>query len=492
MSAQKAGMSRQTARKYLNQDDPLRQEKTPHPWRTREDPLESIWPEALQMLREAPELEAKALFQFLLEKHPTRLEEGMLRTFQRRVRAWRLEEGPQKEVFFTQNQIPGKTLAIDWTEMSQLAITIQGKPFPHKLFHAVLPYSNWEWAVRAQSESTLSLRSGLKATFGRLGRVPAEILSDHSSTATHQLKRGSKGRGFNDEYLSICRHYGTTPRTINVARPQENGDCESSHGHLKRRIHQQLLLRGSRDFESQDEYDTFLTTVLEAANTLRADRLSEELAAMPDKEVRDLPDFQQTMVTVSNNSTIRVRKLAYTVPSRLIGSKLLARIYENRIILLAGAREVARLPLGHGESGIIFDFRHIIDHLVRKPGAFAGYRWREELFPAPAYRTAFDHLERCSPGQADKRYLQILKLAAGEGVTVVENALETLLAAPRPEISPASITELLETWRDLQREHRTRPPLSVDLHSYDRLLTATPDTKSESHLNQTTPQETPA
>lgn len=475
MSAQKAGMSRQTARKHLNQDDPLQQEKVPHTWRTRQDPLETIWPEALSMLREAPELEAKALFEYLHQKHPGHLRPGVLRTFQRRVQAWRMAEGPDKEVFFTQDQTPGKVLAIDWTEMNQLNITIQGQPFPHKLFHAVLPYSNWEWAVRAQSESTLSLRSGLKATLGQLGRVPAELLSDHSSTATHQIKRGSQERGFNEEYLGICEHYGTTPRTINVGRPQENGDCESSHGHLKRRMHQQLLLRGSRDFESVEEYDDFLIIVLEAANELRAAKLSEELAAMSQKEVKDLPDYQEVMVTVSNNSTIRVRKLAYTVPSRLIGSKLLARIYENRIVLWSGTREVARLPRGRGDSGVVFDFRHIIGHLVRKPGAFAGYRWREELFPAPAYRAAFDHLERKCPGSADQRYLQILKLAAGEGVTVVENALESLLASAHPEVSTTTVSELLETWQDLEREFRQRPPLQVDLGSYDHLLEATPD-----------------
>lgn len=480
MSAQKSGMSRQTARKHLQQDDPLKQERVPHNWRTRQDPLETIWPEALSMLRDAAELEAKALFEYLHQKHPDHLKAGMLRTFQRRVQAWRLAEGPDKEVFFTQNQTPGKVLAIDWTEMNQLNITIQGRPFPHKLFHAVLPYSNWEWAVRAQSESVLSLRSGLKATLGQLGRVPAELLSDHSSTATHQLKSGSKERGFNEEYLGICEHYGTTPRTINVGRPQENGDCESSHGHLKRRMDQQLLLRGSRDFESEEEYDNFLTKVLEAANELRAAKLAEELAAMSQKEVKDLPDYQEVMVSVSNNSTIRVRKLAYTVPSRLIGSKLLARIYENRIVLWAGTQEVARLPLGRGDSGVVFDFRHIIGHLVRKPGAFAGYRWREELFPAPAYRAAFDHLERKSPGEAEKRYLQILQLAADQGVTVVENALDSLLAQTSPQITTDTIRDLLETWQDLESEFRERPPLEVDLGSYDHLLAATPGDQDQS------------
>ncbi len=469
MSAIKAGMSRTTARNYLRQDDVMDQRQVPHTWRTRPDPLEGIWPQALAMLGQAPELEAKALFEHLAQCHPGGMKAGLLRTFQRRVRSWRLAEGPEKEVFFTQDHPPGVTLAVDWTEMGGLGITIQGKALAHKLFHAVLPYSNWEWAVRANSESTLSLRGGLKAVLGRLGRVPRELLSDHSSTATHQLRRGSGERGFNGEYLSICAHFGITPRTINVGRPQENGSCETSHGHLKRRIKQHLLLRGSADFVGEQEYDAFLVRVLEAANQRRSKRLGEELAAMPETLVADLADYREMMVSVRNDSTIRVNKMVYSVPCRLIGVKLLARIGENEIALLAGAREVARLPLSRGDRGAVIDFRHLIGHLLRKPGAFAGYRWREELFPSMVYRAAYDHLERAG-GAADKRYLEILKLAADEGVTAVENALEQLLAAPRGVVSDKDVREVLDAWRDQEREWRERPPLPVSLSVYDSLL----------------------
>lgn len=469
MSALKAGMSRKTAGKYLSQDKVMEQRQTPHTWRTRPDPLEAIWPLALTMLRDAPELEAKALFEFLSEGRGDELKPGLLRTFQRRVRTWRLAEGPEKEVFFTQDPKPGITLAVDWTDMGSVGITIQGKLLAHKLFHAVLPYSNWEWAVRAYSESALSLRGGLKATLERLGRVPHEILTDHSSTATHQLKRGAAERGFNEEYLGICAHYGISPRTINVGRPQENGSCESSHGHLKRRIRQHLLLRGSRDFASEEDYDRFLIGVLESANRLRAARLAEELATMSERAFGDLADYRELMVTVGNNSTIRLRKMRYSVPSRLIGAKLLARIYENRIVLLAGAQEVAQLPLNRGDRGAVIDFRHVIGHLLRKPGAFAGYRWREEMFPTPVYRAAYDHLERTGH-DADRRYLEILKVAAEEGQGAVENALEHLFGTMKPVISASEVRDMLETWRDQQREWRERKPLEASLSDYDALL----------------------
>ena len=493
MSAMKSGMSRNTARKYLRQNDVTEQRRMPHTWRTREDPLAAIWPQAEEMLRQAPELEAKALFEHLAEGRRDEIKPGLLRTFQRRVKAWRLKEGPEKEVFFTQEVQPGETLAVDWTDMKPLGITVQGKALDHKLFHAVLPYSNWEWAVRAQSESVLSLRSGLKAALGRLGRVPRRLLTDHSSTATHQLSRDGTRRGFNEEYLAICAHYGLEPRVINVARPQENGNCESAHGHLKRRIKQHLLLRGSRDFASEEEYDLFLIGVLESANRLRATRVTGELAAMRETLVADLPDYRETMVTVGNNSTIRLRKQVYSVPSRLIGVKLLARIYENRIVLLDGAAEVAQLPLGKSDRGAVIDFRHLIGHLLRKPGAFANYRWREELFPAPVYRAAYDHLERSSPAEADRRYLEILKLAADEGQTAVENALEHLLAPPHPVVSAAEARAVLEAWEDMRREWRRRPPLEVNLSSYDALLEGGDDGGDEPDggENQTRPPKTP-
>ena len=447
----------------------MEQRQVPHTWRTRPDPLEGIWPQALTMLRQAPELEGKALFEHLAQSQPGGVKAGLLRTFQRRVKLWRVAEGPEKEVFFTQDHKPGEVLAVDWTDMGSLGIMIEGKLYAHKLFHAVLPYSNWEWAVRAHSESSLSLRGGLKATLGRLGRVPRQLLTDNSSTATHQLKRDGAERGFNAEYLGICAHYGIEPRTINVGRPQENGDCESANGHLKRRIRQHLLLRGSRDFASEEEYDRFLIGVLEAANRLRTQRLGEELAAMGESAVGDLPDYRELMVSVGKNSTIRVRKQSYSVPNRLIGVKLLARIYENRIVLLVGALEVAQLPLGGADRGAVIDFRHVIGHLLRKPGAFAGYRWREELFPAPVFRAVYDHLTRIST-EADRRYLEILKVAADEGQTVVENALEQLLGAPKPVISAKEVRAMIDTWRDLELQWRERPPLKVCLKAYDALL----------------------
>ena len=471
MSAMKAGMSRNTARKILRRAEVREPGGKPHDWRTRPDPLESVWPQALGMLRQAPELEAKALLEFLGRQQPGLAVEGLLRTFQRRVRRWRLMEGGDKEVFFTQDHPPGETLAVDWTDMGSLEITVRGRLFHHLLFHAVLPYSDWQWALRARTESTLSFRSGLRASLGRLGKVPRRLLVDQSSTATHQLCRDGQRRGFNAEFLAVCEHYGIEPRTINVGRPHENGDCESSHGHLKRRIQQHLYLRGHGDFESEEDYDRFLIGVLESANRLRTVRLEEELRVMREHPGHDVSDYRETTVTVGSNSTIRVGKATYSVPSRLIGARLRARIHETEIALFDGPQELVRLPRPVGAFGPVIDFRHVIGHLVRKPGAFAHYRWREALFPSLAYRAAYDRLVRQGDeSQADRLYLQVLQLAVDHGADAVGNALEQILADPSGRVDAEEVRLMLRTWDDMREQWRNRPPMEVRLEDYDALL----------------------
>jgi transposase InsO family protein len=467
----KAGMSRNTGRKHLRQADPSEQKQVSHTWRTRPDPLEKVWPQAQTMLEGAPELEAKMLFEHLSEQHPNGMEAGQLRTFQRRVRQWRLKRGGEKEVFFTQEAKPGEVLAVDWTDMRALGVTVSNRKLEHLLFHAVLPFSNWEWGVRCRSESLLSLRAGLQQSLGRLGRVPRQLLIDNSSTATHHLGQDGERRGFNAEFLSICEHYGITPRTTNVSCPHENGTCESMHGHLKRRMEQHLLLRGSRDFAGEEEYDRFVQGVLEKANALRAKAISEELAVMREHLAAELPEYDETSVTVNNNSTIRVRKLVYSVPSKLIGSRLTARIYETRIVLVDGREELAELPRQGGDRGAVIDYRHVIGWLVRKPGAFAQYRWRESMFPSFVYRATYDHLCRTLEwAKADQRYLELLQLAALEGTSAVGNALGELLAQPRSEVSAPQVKALLESYRDEALRVRDREPLTASLSEYDALL----------------------
>lgn len=466
MSALKSGMDRKTARKYLNHPERLSQPRAARTWRTRADPLAAIWQETEPRLRAAPELEAKALFEHLLMLRPELVQVEELRTFQRRVRQWRLEHGPAPEVIFPQTHRPGEVMQLDWTHARELAVSIAGQPLDHLLCQAVLPYSNWQWATRCQSESLLSLRAGLQAALFRLGKVPKLLQMDNSSAATHQSSGAGK-RDFNPEFLSLVAHYGLAARTIHVGCPNENGDVESHNGHLKRRLEQHLLLRGHRDFASEAAYDEFVAGVLTQANGPRTVKVAEELAVMRELPPTRLCEYDEVECRVCSHSTIRVKRVAYSVPARFIGRRLRARVYERHLEVYHGAERIGQMTRPTGRQAVI-DYRHVIQALLRKPGAFARYHYREELFPSSTYRRAYDRLvQDHGPGPGELEYLRLLKLTAELGPSAIEGLLSELLvvgtppwrtATLRATLCPSPLVELTE-------------PV-VDLHVYDALLHA--------------------
>lgn len=468
-SAMKAGMTRKTARKYLHLEDPFAPPRAARDWRTRPDPFAEVWPEAMRMLAGAPELEAQSVFDFLQRKYPGRFADGQLRTFQRRVAEWRVQNGPEPEMFFDQKHCPGAVLQMDWTHMDALGIMIGGQPYRHLLCHLVLPYSNWEWAVRCQSESLLSARLGLQTALVHLGRVSQELQIDNSSAATHQLHRDGSERGFNPEFLALAEHFGLQPRTIHIECPHENGDAESAHKQLKRRIQQRLLLRGSSDFVDEAAYDAFLAEVLTSANALRASQVAEELKVMRELPSSLLPDYEELEVRVSNRSFVRVKSVNYSVPARLIGQRVRVQVTEKEVRVYLAGQLICTMPRAIGQQPAVVDFRHVIQQLVRKPRAFAGYRYREALFPGAIWRQTYDcWQEQQGAERGDREYLHLLKLAADQGQQKVESVLTELLASA----IPFSLREVRQRLPEPEKTFAELAVPVVDLRSYDQLLQA--------------------
>lgn len=469
VSAMKADVHPQTARKYVEAARPPAELQAQHTWRTRPDPVAGIWERAEQMLSQAPELEAKELFEYLCAMYgPEAGSVGLaLRTFQRRVLAWRLQHGPDKEVFFAQEHLPGQVMQLDWTNANELGVTIAGRLLEHLLCHSVLTYSNWEWASRCQSESLLSLRQGLQASLHQLGAVPERLQIDNSSAATHRVDSG--GREFNPDFLSLVQHYGMKPQTIGIDCPEQNGDVESQNGHLKRRLLQHLLLRGYRDFETVAAYDAFVVKVLHKANDPRRARLAEEFKVMRPLPPTRLSEYDELSCRVSQHSTIRVKRVTYSVPARLIGQEVRVQVYEGQLKVFHGRELLLSLGRATGERRAVIDYRHLIEHLLRKPGAFAHYVHREELFPDSSFRLAYDRLVADHGERAGRlEYLHLLRLAAELG----EAAISTLVAEYSGPGHPGK-------WRvaDLRRylgltQEPTLPELQLqpELASYDALL----------------------
>lgn len=469
-AALRAGLDRKTARKYLRTGQLPSQGAPGHDWRTRPDPFARHWAEVESLLRDAPELEAKALFGWLCERYPGEYPAGQLRTLQRRVQAWRALHGPPQEVFFAQVHTPGQRLQTDFTCLNSLGVTIAGEAFAHRLCHSVLTYSNWEWGTVCQSESYLALKHGLQAALVRLGHVPQEHWTDHSTAATHLIGATAPGQwAFNDNYRSLLAHFGMTPQTINVAQPHENGDVEAANGALKRRLEQHLLLRGNREFASVADYERFVGEVLDKANRTRQTKLAEELAAMRLLELDLLPEYEEVRVRVSRGSTIQVDCSAYSVPSRLIGHTVQVHCYADRLEVFCRGQAQLTMPRVSGGQRHAVNYRHVIDWLVRKPGAFRQYRYREDLFPSLVFRRAYDALHRvCAPRTADLEYLRLLQEAARTMQSAVEQALTQVAALGQP---PRWAT-VLEFLPRPAVDCPALQPLAVNLTEYDQLVTA--------------------
>jgi hypothetical protein len=316
-----------------------------------------------------------------------------------------------------------------------------------------------------------ALRRGIQSALFELGRVPRYHQTDHSTAATHQIARDAEDRTFNEEYKAIMRHLGMEPRTTAVGAKEQNGDVEASNGALKRRLEQALLVRGSRDFADQDDYERFVAKVVRKANASRGPRVAEEIEAMRPLVVDRLPEYTEMAVPVASTSTIRVKSCAYSVPSRLIGTRVKVRIFEHRIeVYYADKLELACDRL-RGKTARI-DYRHVIWSLVRKPGAFSRYVYRDELFPSVTFRRAYDAIQSTKPGiKGDVEYLRILHLAASTMESDVEQALVALLAeglmvtadATKKRCTQSTDSDSLPTVPALDS-----PP--VDLASYDMLL----------------------
>lgn len=425
--------SRKTVAKYELLSQLPSELKRPRSYRTRYDPFREDWPEVEQMLAGAPELEAKTLFEWLCERQPGKYQEGQVRTLQRRVSAWRALHQAQVAIL-EQVHRAGEVIQSDGVWLSELGVTLAGEPFKHVLIHCVLPYSNWEWGAVAQSESLLAYQRALQATLLKLGAVPEYHQTDNSSAVTHQVSRRAEGeRAYNLAYLSLLKHYGLTARTIHIGRPEENGDIEASNGGLKQALRQHLLLRGSRDFSSLAEYEQFLAQVMSRRNERRQERLNEELAVMKPLTVELLGPYQEYRVKVSRGSLIRVQKNVYSVPTSLIGRIVTVRVYEWQLEVYFRQYLVEKVERVVGQNRQQLNYRHLIDSLLRKPGGFRDYRYREALFPTLVFRQAWEVLNRWhSPRKADLIYLRLLRLAARTLESEVEAALSLLLEGQHP------------------------------------------------------------
>jgi hypothetical protein len=466
ISAAKAGMDEKTARKYRRLGKLPSELERQHTWRTRKDPFEDSWHEIKLMLEINPGLEAKTIFEDLQRRNPGRFADGQLRTLQRRIKIWRASEGPPKEVFFTQVHTPGQLGQSDFTHMNKLGITIGGRPFDHLIYHFVLTYSNWESGTICFSESFESLSEGLQNALWELGGVPEKHRTDCLTTAVNKTGHPEE---FTRRYQDLLDHYGLKGCKTNPDSPHENGDVEQRHYRFKKAVDQALLLRGSRNFVDRREYDQFLRNLFKQLNSGRRKRFLQDQSVLRRLPKHRIDSCKKSSMKVGPSSTIRVNHNVYSVDSRLIGERIKVRLYVDRLEIWYGQKRVDTLPRLRGEGKHDINYRHIIDSLVRKPGAFEDYRYRDNLFPTSRFRIAYDSLKkRHAQSNAAKQYLNILYLAARESETAVDDALRVLIDK-NIQISDEQVNTLVQSNQPVSTATEIHIP-AVDLTCYDQLL----------------------
>jgi hypothetical protein len=408
-AADSANISERTARRL---DRCGKAAKAPRAYRTRPDPFASVWePEIVPLLQRDSQLKGITLLAELQRLHPGQFAQGQLRTLERRIRQWRSVEGPSKPVMFPQEHPAGWQALLDFTDCRELAVTISGDPLPHRLGHVCCPHSGWQYAhVILGGESYPALAETLRLALEALGGVPQTLRTDSLSAAYKNLKQRED---LTVRFEALCRHYGCSPTRNTRGVAHENGAVESPNGHLKRRIDQGLRLRGNRDFATLADYRGFVDSIVAAANGPRFDAVAVERTALAPLPCFPGVTWTEALGIVSRFCLVTVLGASYMVPSRLMGHRVVIRIFDDRLEFFVGQQRVHSGTRQHDPLRTRQVNYHLcIDSLVHKPGAFARLIYRDDLHPNQIYKRTWERLRECLGEHAACRtYIRILHLA---------------------------------------------------------------------------------
>jgi hypothetical protein len=432
-----SGISVATGRRIERDPRPPSLRKEPRDYRTRSDPFEGLWDEEIvPMLESAPGLRPITVLRELARRHPDRIDDSVRRSLERRIRTWRAMHGPDQPVIFPQAHAPGRMGLSDFTDMSGLGVTIAGQALDHRLYHFALVYSGFEHGeVVLGGESYTALASGLATALTTLGGAPTEHRSDSLSAAFRNLCH-DQAEDLTRRFAALAAHDGMTPTRNNRGVAHENGSIESRHGHLKDRIAQALMLRGSVDFDTLAAYRAFVAGVIADHNRRHGDAIEIERTHLKALPPAPPVTWDEASVRVTSSSGFSFRHAFYTVPSRLIGHRLHLRVHDDRIEAFLGGMPVLTLPRGRAPAKTakrttthIVDYRHVIGSLRAKPGALAGLTYRDALWPRPAYRRAWEALLAVQPVRdASRTMVDLLALAHDRGIEAdIAAALDAIL-----------------------------------------------------------------
>jgi hypothetical protein len=359
-----------------------------------------------------------------------------------------------------------------------VSVTIAGQAFHHILYHYRLAYSGWQYVQVIQGgESFIGLSQRLQNALHASGGVPKTHRTDSLSAAYRNT--GGRNPKLTQMYATVCDHYRMVATRNNTGVAHENGAIEGSHSYFKRRLCQALYQRGSFNFETVAQYQVFIEQVIAKLNAKCQKQFEIEQPCLQALPRYRTPDYEIRSVCVSAFSTITVRCIVYTVPSRLIGQRLTLHLYHDRLVGFLGTTQVVELSRVHIHNSQktrrarSIDYCHVAESLRRKPRAFLYCQWQDDLLPNAQWRSTWETLKiQFDADQAARLMTEALYIAATQDKEVqVEEYLDT-------QLKGASLT-----LSGLQRSFESKPvsnhfpcvtSVQHDLSSYDQLLSSVP------------------
>ena len=472
IAAAKAGLSERTAQRIDRKEQGL-QKGIIRYWRTRKDPFEEVWNEEIVPSLEDGVYEATFILEVLQAKHPDKYPNSLLRSLQRRIKEWNALSGKDKEVMFRQVHEPGKLGISDFTHPKEIKVTINGESFEHIYYHFRLPYSGYNYMqiFIGSGEAYEAFAEGLSGALCDLGGVPESHKTDSLSASFKNLNKDAN-EDITERYRALSQHYGMQATRNNPGKGHENGAIESSHHHIKNRIEQSLIVRGSNDFSSLQEYREFIREVTKQHNKHNAKNFETERACLLPLPTTKAVDYTERVVVVNSSSTVDIKRVTYSVPSRLIGERLHVRLFNDRSECYLGMKHAITLTRSlfpaYGQRGRQIDYRHIIECLVRKPGAFRGSKLRDAILPNENYRRIYEHAKNTmSYKDADKFIVGVLYLAFTNNC---ENDLEHAIIAIIDAQKPLRLIELQNRFNKDKSDKVVVAVVEHKLNDYNKLI----------------------
>jgi hypothetical protein len=309
----------------------------------------------------------------------------------------------------------------------------------------------------------------LQTALSLAGGSPVEHRTDSLSAAFNNHAEAQK---LTKAYEALCAHYNLRATRNNPGVSHENGAIECAHGSFKRRLDQALKLRGSSDFATIKDYQAFLNTVTERLNKRCQSRFKDEQAALQALPGERFMDYSELSLKVTRSSTLEIKRVLYTVPSRMIGETVRVHVYHDRLVFFIGQTLTAMLlriyPKPGQERARCIDYRHIIHSLSAKPQSFRFLQFRDELLPTDTYRQLWQCCDQQFQSQdACKWIVGVLRIAMDHDCE--ENLGNELLALVDNNQSLPSLKALQARYIE-SKPVPIIPPRQQDLASYDHLL----------------------